>query len=656
MSIQKAGRYEIIRELGQGGQSVAYLAQDPVIGRMVAIKLMKSLGAFTNVTQQEYTQRFLREAQAAGRLMHGNIAVIYDVGEAEGAPFIAMEFIEGQTLGSLLKREFPLPLDRVVRLMTQVLSGLGYAHKHNIIHRDIKPGNIMVTDNDVVKLVDFGIAKLDSSQLTNVGHVLGTPSYMSPEQITGEKVDRRSDIFSAGVVLYQILAGRLPFEGEHPTTVIYKIMHEPYAPLKIDSTLFPPQMDGILFKAMAKRPEDRYSDCAAMEKELSALLVSQPKQALADLEEESTISLELKSVPRQAAPAVPTAAAPSGPARTAAASGPIGPPPVAPIASAPPAPVPAPTPTPARRAPAPIAPLPHPAAVPVASSKAPAPLAAEAEESPTASADLAEAPAPVSPGLSPKTLVPVLGGLVLVLAIVIAAVLWGPGRGKEEDAAQNQPPVTEAVSSGAELSTSTLPAAEESSSTTTAPTTTLAAVAESKAGAAGKGKSPIQVIIAPQNSPKGPAGKGGSSASSGSVPVTTTSEPAAPPTTVDPKSNAASAPASATDDRKADTSALLPTVWRIPVTHDHLVGGCQGTLIITTDSLEYFPQKGNHYSKVPLGEVGRLNWRDASGRFRLSLQLKAGREINYEAEGQADKEQLRKAYESLLQNFLKQQP
>ncbi len=275
MTGNKLGRYEILEVIGRGGQSIAYRARDPKINRIVAIKQILSKPGLSERDRSEFFARFMREAQAAGRLSHPNIATIYDVGgDEEGEPYIALEYVDGNNLGELIERDHPLLQARIVRLFVQLCSALDYAHNANIVHRDIKPGNIMVTRDDQVKVVDFGIAKMDSSSLTQAGTVIGTPSYMSPEQIMGRAVDRRSDIFSLGVVLYETLSGDKPFKGEHSTSVIYKIVHERHASVlewKREPTLLP-DFDRILDKAMAKAPADRYQSCAELGRILESLL------------------------------------------------------------------------------------------------------------------------------------------------------------------------------------------------------------------------------------------------------------------------------------------------------------------------------------------------------------------------------------------------
>lgn len=240
---------------------VVYLAKDPSIGRLVAIKTIRPNDPADDDSQsREFRERFTREAQTAGILSHPNIVTIYDVGEdtATGSSFIAMEYIEGKTIKALLLERKDFPPEHVADMMGQVAEALDYAHRKGIIHRDIKPANIMITTDGRVKITDFGIAKVASSTLTTTGQFLGTPNYMSPEQVTGAAVDGRSDIFSLGVVLYEMLSHHKPFAGENLTTISYKIVHENHAPLPVPSGRVPEEFDPILSRALAKDPWNRY--------------------------------------------------------------------------------------------------------------------------------------------------------------------------------------------------------------------------------------------------------------------------------------------------------------------------------------------------------------------------------------------------------------
>jgi serine/threonine protein kinase len=261
-SILKAGRYEIVAELGRGAMGVVYKATDPVIGRPVAVKTIKLSEQGTGLTRAELIARFQTEARAAGLLTHQNIVVVYDAGEEDGLFYITMELVEGKSVQALLDSGHAFPLPRVLRIMEQACNALQFAHENNIVHRDIKPANIMLTGDDTVKVTDFGTAKiLQFGTVQQTAHVMGTPSYMSPEQVKGRAVDGRTDIFSLGVMLYEMITGEKPFPGESITTVIYKIVNEvPVPPRTIDPTIHPGISTAVM-RALAKEPEDRYQSC-----------------------------------------------------------------------------------------------------------------------------------------------------------------------------------------------------------------------------------------------------------------------------------------------------------------------------------------------------------------------------------------------------------
>src|SRR5208337_1155840 len=231
----KAGRYEVVCELGRGSMGVVYEGFDPVIGRRIAIKTMLTEG-LSSQEFGEFKARFQREAQAAGVLSHPNIVNVFDYGEDNGILYLIMEFLEGKSLEKLVEGRKVLPIETIIPICEQVCGALDHAHEHGIVHRDIKPANIMILDNGVVKVTDFGIAKMVSMGMTQAGLVLGTPNYMSPEQVKGRQVDGRSDIFSFGVVLYDLVTGEKPFPGQNITTVIYKIINEnPVPPRELDA-------------------------------------------------------------------------------------------------------------------------------------------------------------------------------------------------------------------------------------------------------------------------------------------------------------------------------------------------------------------------------------------------------------------------------------
>ena len=268
-TVTKAGRYEIVGELGRGAMGVVYRAVDPVIGRNVAVKAIRLTSEGTGLSRQELLQRFQTEARAAGLLTHPNIVVVYDAGEEDGLYYITMELVDGKSLQALLDDGHAFPLPRVLRIMEQACSALQFAHERNVVHRDIKPANIMLTGDDTVKITDFGTAKiLQFGTVQQTAHVMGTPSYMSPEQVKGKAVDGRSDIFSLGVMLYEMITREKPFPGQNITTVIYKIVNEqPVPPKQVDSSIHP-GISAVVMKALEKDPEQRYQSCREMLEDL----------------------------------------------------------------------------------------------------------------------------------------------------------------------------------------------------------------------------------------------------------------------------------------------------------------------------------------------------------------------------------------------------
>ncbi|HEV2962026.1 MAG TPA: serine/threonine-protein kinase [Candidatus Angelobacter sp.] len=265
MSLQKVARYEIVEELGRGAMGLVYKALDPTIGRTVALKTMRL--DVHGLETEDMLRRFKNEARAAGLLNHPNIVTIYDAGEQDGIFYIAMECIEGTTLHALLMEKRVLTAEEVIELSRHLCKGLDYAHAHGIVHRDIKPANIMITPNGTVKIMDFGIAKAGGG-MTNTGQVLGTPNYMSPEQVKGKTLDGRSDLFSFGVILYEMITGEKPFVGQNVTTIIYKIVNEsPISPRDLDVTVHP-GLSAVVTKALAKAPDDRYQSGAELMNDL----------------------------------------------------------------------------------------------------------------------------------------------------------------------------------------------------------------------------------------------------------------------------------------------------------------------------------------------------------------------------------------------------
>jgi eukaryotic-like serine/threonine-protein kinase len=240
-----------------------YLGHDPVIDRKVAIKLIRA-DLLGSDDRADYLARFRHEAQAAGRCAHPNIVAIYDFAVHEGNPFFAMEYVQGSNLSQVLAQSGRFLPPAAVALMGQVLDALACAHGFGIVHRDVKPANVLLPGDGRVKMTDFGISRLDTSALTQTGSVIGTPSYMSPEQCRGEPVDARSDLFSAGIVLYELLAGARPFTGRNMTEIALQVINQPPPDIRLIAPELPPSLVAVVERALAKRPEDRFADAAGM--------------------------------------------------------------------------------------------------------------------------------------------------------------------------------------------------------------------------------------------------------------------------------------------------------------------------------------------------------------------------------------------------------
>jgi serine/threonine-protein kinase len=265
------GRYEIVKELGRGAMGTVFLGKDPRINREVAIKTLR-YEEIDSEQIDEVKKRFFREAEAAGRLSHPNIVTIYDVGEDYDIAYLAMELLDGSDLAKYTKKENLLPVKEIIRIVSCVASALDYAHANGIVHRDIKPANIMVLNNGEVKVADFGIARVMATSKTQTGVVLGTPSYMSPEQIAGKKVDGRSDLFSLGVVLYELISGEKPFNGDSIATLMYNITTTaPQAIIELSPGI-PEAMAPIVEKLLSKDVEARYQTGKLLADDLLACL------------------------------------------------------------------------------------------------------------------------------------------------------------------------------------------------------------------------------------------------------------------------------------------------------------------------------------------------------------------------------------------------
>lgn len=279
------GRYQVEKELGKGAMGVVYMGRDPKIGRVVAIKTMALSNEFEGEELNDARERFFREAETAGRLQHQNIVTIFDAGEEHDLAYIAMEFLKGRDLVDYCKDGNLLPMPKVVSIVARVAEALAYAHRANVVHRDIKPANIMYElDTDTVKVTDFGIARITDSSKTKTGLVLGTPSFMSPEQIAGKKVDGRSDLYSLGVMLFQMLAGVLPFRGDSMAELMYKIANEEAPDIRIARPDIPERLAGVVAKSLAKKPEGRYQDGDRLAADLRSVLAESAAAPAPDYE------------------------------------------------------------------------------------------------------------------------------------------------------------------------------------------------------------------------------------------------------------------------------------------------------------------------------------------------------------------------------------
>jgi len=269
VGLKVLGRYRILGELGRGAMGVVYRAVDPVIEREVALKTLHA--ELPADVAEEVRVRFLREARSAGRLSHPNIVTIFDVGEDGGAAYIAMELLEGPSLQQMLKERQRIPFHSVADIIAQVADALHHAHQFSIVHRDVKPANVVVSRSGRAKLTDFGVAYVPSSEVTQHGSALGSPRYMAPEQVLGQPIDARADVFSLGVVLYELLTRRTPFEWPGDTTVyalMQRIAGEPHPPLRQIDAEIPAGFDRIMDRALAKRPQDRYQSAAEFASDL----------------------------------------------------------------------------------------------------------------------------------------------------------------------------------------------------------------------------------------------------------------------------------------------------------------------------------------------------------------------------------------------------
>lgn len=266
------GRYKVLKELGRGSMGVVYLGKDPTIQRFVAIKTMRLDEIDDRAKLQEVKARFFREAESTGRLSHSNIVTIFDAGEENGLGYIAMELLQGTTLTQWSRKPNLLALEQVISILATVAEAMDYAHQQGVVHRDIKPANIMLTTDRVVKIMDFGIAKMATSSKTQTNIVLGTPMYMSPEQIAGKKVDGRSDIFSLAVVMFELLTGRPPFIADNVSALLFAIAHTPHLSVRALRPDLPPAIKEVLDRALHKDPVHRYRRAGEFAMELRSCL------------------------------------------------------------------------------------------------------------------------------------------------------------------------------------------------------------------------------------------------------------------------------------------------------------------------------------------------------------------------------------------------
>jgi len=304
------GRYKVVQGIGFGAMGAVYKAFDPLIKRTLAIKTIRLDIPRQSPQYKSFIERFYHEARISGTLSHPNIVTLFDIGEEGGLPYLAMEFVEGETIASILERGTRFEPEKVVVLISQIASALDYAHSKGVIHRDVKPANLMLYEGDRVKVTDFGIAKLMDAEMTQAGTLLGTPSYMSPEQAMGDKLDGRTDIFSLGVCAFEMLSGEQPFPGTNVTSILYKLVHvDPIEPANLEMNgLVPAKWHEVFGKVLAKKPEDRFQTAGAFVRDLEYCLGSW----FGALDSEKTIAVAATPDPeRTATIRRPLAASPS---------------------------------------------------------------------------------------------------------------------------------------------------------------------------------------------------------------------------------------------------------------------------------------------------------------------------------------------------------
>jgi eukaryotic-like serine/threonine-protein kinase len=447
------GRYRVLGNLGKGAMGLVYMAHDPVLDRKVAIKQMTAEIA----DNEELRKRFYIEARAAARLNHPNIITVHELQESGGEIFMIMELLEGKSLAALIQaKPVPLSIEATLDVMAQVCDGLDYAHQRTIVHRDIKPANLFLTPSGAVKILDFGIARLGSMQMTAAGALIGTPDYMSPEQIRGDEIDRRTDLWAVGAVLYQLLSGSKPFEGRPLAKLLTAIAQTPHTPLLQRAPSVPKGISELVDRLLAKPRDGRPASAALVRDELRAILgresSTSTKATLAEDEYEETVFMAVPSKAAAAQPAPPAVPPATMPPRAPAAATP----PPAPAerektaeveptvllgARRTPPPVQAAAPAAAAKAPARAAvaappPLPAPPASPAAVPKAaPAPPAAASRTTPT-------------PAAKKRTLVAVAAGVVVLGLAIVGGSAWWYFRGATPAPAATEPATTSAPAPG----------------------------------------------------------------------------------------------------------------------------------------------------------------------------------------------------------------
>jgi serine/threonine-protein kinase len=275
--VRTIGKYLVERVLGQGTNGTVYLARDPVLDRPVALKTMTVAADDSS----ELLLRFRREAQAAGGLRHPNIVTVYDVGEDAGRPYIAMEYVEGTDLENVIQGGEAYSLEWALDVLRQICEGLAYAHRNGVVHRDVKPANILIGPGGVVKIVDFGLARIASSTVTGSGRLLGTIQYMAPEQVEGGRIDNRADVFAVGAIAYELVARRKAFQGDTLTAVMSQIVHGAPDATALPVTAYSPGLEALILKALARQPADRHQSLDELHAGLGSLVRAAARAALA---------------------------------------------------------------------------------------------------------------------------------------------------------------------------------------------------------------------------------------------------------------------------------------------------------------------------------------------------------------------------------------